>query len=88
MSNIFNRLYVRLWIAASGLMMVASAQAGDPEMWSRIRASLFQDRPIIEASGDFLRLEAPNRAEDAAVVPISIHTGIPQTAGQYVSILG
>jgi sulfur-oxidizing protein SoxY len=84
MSNQFNSLFARIALAVSGLVLVASAQAGDPEVWSRIRASLFQDRPIVEASGDFLRLDAPNRAEDAAVVPISIHTGIPQTAGQYV----
>jgi sulfur-oxidizing protein SoxY len=57
------------------LLLASTAQAGDPEVWSRIRASLFQDRPIVEASGDFLRLDAPNRAEDAAVVPISIHAG-------------
>jgi sulfur-oxidizing protein SoxY len=84
MLNTFNRLFAKAAIATSGLMMIASAHAGDPEVWSRIRTSLFQDRPIVEASGDFLRLDAPNRAEDAAVVPISIHTSIPQTAGQYV----
>lgn len=84
MLNQFNRLASRAALAMMGLLVVAGAHAGDPETWSRIRASLFQDRPIVEASGDFLRLDAPNRAEDAAVVPISIHTGIPQTAGQYV----
>jgi sulfur-oxidizing protein SoxY len=84
MSHQFNSLLARITLALSGMMWIASAQAGDPEVWSRIRASLFQDRPIVEASGDFLRLDAPNRAEDAAVVPISIHTGIPQTAGKYV----
>jgi sulfur-oxidizing protein SoxY len=84
MSSQFNHLVVRATLALSGLILAASAHAGDPEVWSRIRASLFQDRPIVEASGDFLRLDAPTRAEDAAVVPISIHTGIPQTVGQYV----
>jgi len=84
MFNIIKRLLSSVVVLVAGFMMISSAYAGDPEVWSLIRASLFQDRPIIEASGDFLRLDAPNRAEDAAVVPISIHTGIPQTSGQYV----
>jgi sulfur-oxidizing protein SoxY len=34
-----------------------------------------------------MRLETPNRAEDAAIVPIAIKVRAPQTAGQYVSKL-
>jgi sulfur-oxidizing protein SoxY len=60
------------------------ASAADGETWPAIRASLFQERPIEEAAGELLRLEAPNRAEDAAVVPIAIHTGIDQASRQYV----
>ncbi len=60
------------------------AHASDPEAWAKIRASLFQDRPIEEASADLLRLDAPNRAEDAAVVPIGIHTGIEQGSQRFV----
>jgi sulfur-oxidizing protein SoxY len=60
------------------------ARSADPETWPVIRASLFQDRPIEEAAGELLRLDAPNRAEDAAVVPIAIHTGIDQQTHRYV----
>lgn len=59
-------------------LLPATTLAGDPETWPAIRNSLFQDRPIAEADGELLRIEAPNRAEDAAVVPIAIHTGIDQ----------
>lgn len=41
--------------------------------WDRIRASLFGDRPIAVAD-DLLKLEVPNRAEDAAIVPIAVRT--------------
>ena len=53
------------------------AYASDPLAWEKIRTSLFQDRYIEVDSGQIIRLEAPNRAEDAAVVPIAIHTAIP-----------
>ena len=58
----------------------ASAQlrSGDnpeaSENWQKIRGSLFKDRPIRTPADDLLSIEAPNRAEDAAVVPIAIRT--------------
>jgi sulfur-oxidizing protein SoxY len=61
-----------------GLMLISQwAYASDPLAWEKIRTSLFQDRYIEVDSGQIIRLEAPNRAEDAAVVPIAIHTAIP-----------
>ena len=76
-------------LPATALLLAAlagatHAQASDPEAWNKIRTSLFQDRAIEEASGDLLRLDAPNRAEDAAVVPIGLHTGIEQGSQRYV----
>lgn len=68
----------------AGLGGAGAGLAADPETWPAIRASLFQDRPIEEAAGSLLSIEAPNRAEDAAVVPISIHTGIEQGSQRYV----
>ncbi len=49
------------------------ATAADSEdVWPRVRAGLFGDRPIADA-GFALALAVPKRAEDAAVVPIAIH---------------
>ena len=58
--------------------------AADPEAWNKIRASLFRDRHIEVDSGSIIRLEAPSRAEDAAVVPVSIHTGIPSNSKLHI----
>ena len=75
---------------------VASSFAGvqDPnhrqnisdEAWEKnLRQQNFQDRPIIEgADQNVLELKAPYTAEDASVVPISIHTKIPQTDERYI----
>ena len=59
----------------------------DPEaspIWQKVRASLFQSRPIANASDDVISLDVPVRAEDAAIVPISIRTRLTQTAAHYI----
>ena len=66
----------------------AEIKSGDnPEgsaVWQKVRASLFQSRPIAAATDDVISLEVPVRAEDAAIVPIAIKTRFPQTAARYV----
>ena len=57
------------------------------EIWKKVRTSLFAARPIVNVGDDVLLLETPNRAEDAAIVPISIKVRAPQDAKQYVSKL-
>ncbi len=61
--------------------------ADNPEanpVWQKVRASLFQSRPIAAASADMLSLVVPVRAEDAAIVPIAIKTRMPQTPARYI----
>lgn len=53
-------------------------------VWQKVRASLFQSRPIATATDDVISLEGPVRAEDAAIVPIAIKTRFPQTSARYV----
>jgi sulfur-oxidizing protein SoxY len=73
-----------------GLCAAARAEikSGDnPEgsaVWQKVRASLFQARPIAAATDDVISLEVPVRAEDSAIVPIAIKTRFPQTAARYV----
>jgi sulfur-oxidizing protein SoxY len=66
----------------------AEIKSGDnPEaspVWQKVRASLFQSRPIAAATDDVISLEVPVRAEDAAIVPIAIKTRFPQTAARFV----
>jgi sulfur-oxidizing protein SoxY len=65
----------------------AIASPENPEaspVWQKVRASLFQTRPIAAANDDTIVLEAPARAEDAAIVPIAIKTRFAQTRERYV----
>lgn len=57
------------------------------EIWHKVRASLFEDRPITTVEDDVLRLDGPVRAEDAAVVPIGMRWLPPQTSSAYVAKL-
>jgi sulfur-oxidizing protein SoxY len=88
------KFFVRPWMLGTWLLLaLCAAQAqlpsGDkPEaspVWLKVKASLFEGRNITPANKDSLVLEAPSRAVDAAVVPIVIRSGLPQTATRYVS---
>ena len=48
-----------------------------------LRHAYFGDRPITQ-SDDLIVLNAPKRAEDAAIVPVSIKAQIPQTEERYI----
>jgi sulfur-oxidizing protein SoxY len=65
----------------------AEIKTGDnPEavaIWQKVRASLFQSRPIAAAE-DMIALDVPVRAEDAAIVPISIKTRLMQSPARYI----
>jgi len=56
----------------------ASAQAAatqdqpSEETWNSIKGDIFKDRPVLDGAG-LVVLDAPRRAEDAAVVPIGMH---------------
>ena len=56
------------------------------QAWEKnIRQQFFQDRKIIEGvEQNILELKVPILAEDATVVPISVHTKIPQTNKLYI----
>ena len=51
-----------------------------------LRQAYFGDRPIIQ-SDDLIVLNAPDRAEDAAIVPISISSKIAQTEDRYIKTI-
>ena len=89
--NAYRRLTAVLVIATLGWALPATAQirSGEnpegSEVWKKVRASLFQARPISTQANDVLALDTPLRAEDAAIVPISIKTKLAQTPGRYIS---
>ncbi len=75
----------------SSHVLADEALAGSPkdlsdQAWEvNLRKQNFQDREIIVGKAqNILELKAPFRAEDATIVPVSIHTKISQTKDRYI----
>ena len=64
--------------------LIANAATAEEDLWSALKQTYFGDREIHENADDVLILEAPTRAEDAAIVPISVKSVQPQTAEEYI----
>ena len=64
----------------------AQAASQDEAAWNDLREALFEDRPILSGEG-VIDLDAPYRAHDAAVVPISMVAQMPQTPERYIKAL-
>lgn len=64
-------------------LLAASTPAKAEDLWPSIREALFQGRELRDGSG-VIALEAPTRAMDAAVVPITVRALIPQTPERYI----
>ncbi len=81
----FARLLAVLVIAGSCLpASVQAADAARGDVWNKLRTNLFGDRPIEDRPAGVIALDAPDRAEDAATVPIAIRSGLAQTPQRYV----
>jgi sulfur-oxidizing protein SoxY len=59
------------------------------KVWEKdLRPGAFQDREINSNQADaVVEVKAPFRSEDPSVVPVSIHSKIPQTADRYIKKL-
>ena len=64
----------------------ASAATDEDEAWPDLRDALFDDRPILDGAG-VIGLEAPVRAYDAAIVPLTMVAEIPQSAERYIKTI-
>ncbi|MBI1209424.1 MAG: quinoprotein dehydrogenase-associated SoxYZ-like carrier [Azospirillum sp.] len=74
---------------AAVLLLPAASRAQDAEdlqRWDDLKALYFPGKSIIDA-GDLLSLEAPTRAEDAALVPLAITPHLAAAPGQLVEKL-
>lgn len=56
---------------------------GSPN-WLKVKASLFAGRDIRKDDGQVIRIEAPPRAEDAAIVPVALRAAFAQTPERYI----
>jgi sulfur-oxidizing protein SoxY len=77
--SIFSKVIVPVLIAvcfagppaARAQSAAAASEQPSEETWNSIKGDIFKDRPIRDGAG-LLILDAPRRAEDAAVVPIGM----------------
>lgn len=89
------RIHPRHWpaLALCLLMPLAAAAADAPPpadanpVWQKLHAALFKDREITQDGARLIELTAPERAEDAAVVPVSIKTRAAQTPERYIKTI-
>jgi sulfur-oxidizing protein SoxY len=71
-------LLVALSIAGPQAACAQSAAAQDQpseETWNSIKGDIFKDRAILDGTG-LVMLDAPRRAENAALVPIGMHVNL------------
>lgn len=74
-----------LSLGASAWGQVKTGENPDASpIWQKVRASLFQSRPITTGTDEVISLEAPTRADDAAVVPIAIRSRLPLAGGRRI----
>ena len=80
---------VRWCLAAIiALMMIQPAISAEvvDDPWPDLRASLFGDRSIHDGAG-IIGLVAPYRAQDSAIVPVSMVAQMPQQSDRYIKTI-
>lgn len=90
--KIMNKLYLIVFTLFFSSFSYADVQPADfrqkasDKVWEEnIRPGVFKGQKIIEgAAQDVLELKAPFRAEDASIVPISVHAKFPQTESRFI----
>jgi sulfur-oxidizing protein SoxY len=87
--NRARRLLLHAGLAAFAAIAPAGAVANDvpdPEtaIWKKLKASLFENRPVSSDASGIVELVTPVRAEDAALVPVAIRTKLVQRPERYL----
>ena len=91
MSTAIGWLVPSLSLILIGLTGAASAEPTDAERsarWAELRQAIFGAR-LVEDAGDLVAIEATDRAEDAAIVPVAIKVSeklAPEVRGLYLVI--
>jgi len=83
------RRFLAAAVACLGLLLAAApqgARAGD-SAWDDIRPQLYGAEREILPAGGIIKLVAPYRALDAATVPITVTSEIPQSEDRYIRSL-
>src|SRR5262249_38001856 len=58
----------------AGALRAAAPEPEDP--WPDLARSIFKGRPLVDGAG-VISIEMPTRAEDAAIVPVTLRTTLP-----------
>jgi sulfur-oxidizing protein SoxY len=79
-------LFGALAFSTAALPATPASDPPDPEtpIWTKLKRSLFENRPVSGGAHGLVELVAPTRADDGAVVPIAIRTRIAQTPARYI----
>ena len=72
----------RLLAARSDLAGAQQTMASSDKIWAGLKGDVFGDRAILLDTG-LIRIEAPKRAQDAALVPVDIYIDPGQGAGRH-----
>jgi len=80
----FNRILTLLIISVTFFNVSAYAATPTEPLWPTLKIAYFGDKEIREDASDLLVIEAPKRAEDAAIVPISVKSLVAQTSDKYI----
>lgn len=84
-TGITRRCFASLAVFTLASLPLGSALAAE-DTWSELKEDIFGDEPILDGS-DWVQLEAPYRAHDAAVVPIDISALRPQQQDRYIKTI-
>ena len=81
-------IMARTLCMAAGLAMLAAAGSANAvesanAPWPSLAASLFKDRPLLDGTG-VIAIEMPARAEDAAIVPMTLRRTLAASDGRTV----
>jgi sulfur-oxidizing protein SoxY len=89
--SVFARAALSLFLAlftVAGTARAEPSEADRAARWSDLRHAIFGDR-VVEDAGDRVTIDAPARAEDAAIVPVAIRVADslgPEIRGLYLVI--
>ncbi len=88
--RVWVKIYLLVLLAPLAALLSLGALAADgdedAQRWAEIRTALFGDRPVVDGKGT-IALETPYRAEDAAVVPITIRSLLDPSQGRRIKSL-
>lgn len=76
-AHLFKTLLVAAAFAALAVSAAAAQEPGANATWEALKPDVFGERPITDQS-PLVTLNAPVRAEDAAMVPIDIAVALPE----------